>query len=134
MAERIKTSVSVDPTIWKQVKLKAVDKDKELGDALEEALIGWLNGNRPSAETPTSPSIPLSDKSRARSHRLLDRIYDSGSHKTIDAIVSNLETFAASAEFLAGHPELFLGTEEDNVKSEENHREKIKSATKKKNA
>jgi len=38
MAERKTTSIKVDPTLWKEFKKHAIDRDKDLSEILEEMI------------------------------------------------------------------------------------------------
>ena len=39
----VKTSVEVNPKLWKEIKLFAVKHDMSLGEVLSEALTDWKN-------------------------------------------------------------------------------------------
>jgi hypothetical protein len=36
------TSLRVDPTLWKKTKMTALECDITLGDAIDQALRGWI--------------------------------------------------------------------------------------------
>jgi hypothetical protein len=115
MAKREKTSVSIDPDLWQRIREAAVSQRKDYGDAVEEALTAWLDRGRSNSAGATHEphSRPPVYRDNRRAHKLLDRILNSGSQETVNAINANLLTFAASAEFLAGNPEIFLELEEE---------------------
>lgn len=42
MGKREYTSLRIEPDLWKQVKIKAIQTDKGVSDLTEEALSTWL--------------------------------------------------------------------------------------------
>lgn len=42
MGKKIVTSIKIDEDIWKKTKIEAINKDKQLSEAFEEALEEWV--------------------------------------------------------------------------------------------
>ena len=46
MGKKIVTSVKIDEGVWKQTKIEAISRDKQLSESLEEALSDWIRKKR----------------------------------------------------------------------------------------
>lgn len=42
MVEKKKTSIIIDPKLWKELQHKAIDKDKDISELLEEAIQDYI--------------------------------------------------------------------------------------------
>lgn len=46
MVQKSSTSLNVDPEIWKQAKIEAINKGMTLTDLVEKAIQSWIEKNR----------------------------------------------------------------------------------------
>ncbi len=42
MPEKVKTSIKMDPELWKQAKITAIQHDMDLGELVEESIRDWI--------------------------------------------------------------------------------------------
>ncbi|MBI5146612.1 MAG: hypothetical protein HZA84_05260 [Thaumarchaeota archaeon] len=46
MVQKSSTSLNVDPEIWKQAKIEAINKGMTLTELVEKAIESWIEKNR----------------------------------------------------------------------------------------
>ena len=42
MSEKTKTSIKIDPELWKEAKIQAIQHDMDLSELVEEAIRQWI--------------------------------------------------------------------------------------------
>lgn len=42
MVEKAKTSIKIDPNLWKEVKIEAIKRDMLVSELVDEALKEWI--------------------------------------------------------------------------------------------
>lgn len=79
ISERKKTSLSVDPDLWAEVRIKALREKRDVGDVIDQVFRRWLAGEAQAGQSSIEAIIDREDMDRLK-ERAAARGFDSVHH------------------------------------------------------
>lgn len=105
MTKREKTSFSVDPELWKRFQKAIIDRGAKSTEALDTALLMWLESVEGRLAQLSSVERELDINQNTRKwHQFLSTILNSDINQAKEAIQHNLKMFALTVEVMRARP------------------------------